>query len=199
MPRINIVPKSRKPVVCDRCRTPIPVGSRYMWAKRRYGPRMVRCTKDECRFRASDLSSAKTAVIYDAIDDAADKTIWEAEDADAICAILEDVAIIAREVADEYDEALSAWPDGSQPDMEERRDACNDFAAELENWSWDGEAQNADEMLELVRAEAKEEAEQSGDPAPTENEIREEADERWGAELDSIRNDTVDLLSSFSA
>lgn len=92
MPRVNTVVKSRKPKTCSHCRSLIPIGSSYRWMKPRYGRKQIRCTKSECAFKPTDLSSSKTARIEEAID--------EARDAVSVAVSHEDIENALQQVAD---------------------------------------------------------------------------------------------------
>lgn len=72
--RIHIVRKSRKDQGrCSKCGTPLPVGSAYRWIKFRYGPKRVRCMRNDCRFRGSDLTTSdKMSDLYSAQEQAED-------------------------------------------------------------------------------------------------------------------------------
>lgn len=183
MPRINVVPKSRKPVTCSRCGTTIPVGSSYKWIKPRYGSKRIRCTAFSCRFRPTDLSSSKVAAIHEAIEDA-EAVISSATCLDDIQMALGDVASVAEDVASEYQDASDNWVGGNgNEEFQEKADACSDFANELESWSPDGETDE-----EEVRAQA---AAESGDPDDA------WADAAWERALEAMREEAIDKLGEF--
>jgi hypothetical protein len=183
MPKITSVAKARKPTKCSKCSAEIAIGSPYISIKPRYGLKRVRCTKFACRFRPTDLSSAKTAVIEERIEDAEDQ-IAEASSFDEIESILSEVAETARDVASEYQDASGAWAGGSNQDFDDKADACESFADELESWTYSGEADE-----EKVREKAREDIAKGG--GDTE-------DEAWESALSEMREEAIDVLSGFS-
>lgn len=197
MSRVFTIEKSRKSHKCGNCGDTIKVGEPYRWTKPRYGGKKVRCVKPSCKFRQSDLSGAKTAVIYDAIEDA-QKVIETAESHEEIQAALQGVAEVARDVGSEYEDANSSWAGGStsNPEFEEKAEACNSFADELEGWEFSDTYEE-----EEVRQEAIEEV-----PAKEEGETDSEYDDRlvelqdqaWQETLQSMRDEAGDALSEFS-
>lgn len=139
MARVFTVPKSRKQHKCGKCYKDIEVGSSYRWMKPRYGGKCIRCTDYACRFRPTDTSSAKTAQVYEAIEDA-EVEIAGASDIDTIKDALASVADTARSVADEYNEANSTWTQNGaseNSEWQEKEEACNEFADTLESWEPD--------------------------------------------------------------
>lgn len=195
MSRINTVNRSRTPgLKCGKCNTLIPKGAAYRWTKPRYGSRKVRCMSPVCGFKPSDLSSAKSALVYDAIQDA------EAAIATAVCVedieqALQDVADVAREVADEYQGASDQWAGGAgHPEYQERADTCNGFADNLEGWTPSGDSDE-----DNVRADAGDECEREEDETDEEYEQRKEEaqDDAWSAALEGLRDEAVDMLNGF--
>lgn len=185
MSRVKTITNNRKPLTCGHCHETIPKGAGYHWTKPRYGSRKVRCLKPACAFKPSDLSSAKSAVIHDAIDDARDQ-IQSAESHDDIQSILQSVADTAREIGQEYQDASDAWAGGNgHPDFQEKADQCESFADELEGWSFSGEADE-----ETIRAEAADGKEERDGTADLE-------DEAWQAVLDEMRNEAEGVLDGF--
>lgn len=194
MPRVNVIEKSRKPVQCGRCRTTIPVGGRYQYITPRFGSKQIRCMSHDCRFRPTDLSSAKTARIAEAIEDAQDQ-LDTATSHDDIQSILGEVAQVAQEVADEYQEASDNWAGGNgHEEFQEKADTCSSFADDLESWSYSGE-----ESEDAIRAEAIDGEEQLA--GQTEAEYEEHcttlADGAWETELQSMRDEAADALDGF--
>lgn len=178
MPRINIVPKARKPNKCSKCQNPIPIGAAYQWIKPRYGGKRVRCMRHDCRFRPTDLSGAKTAVIDEAVEDAQD-VIAHATCYDDIKAALDDVAGVAHDVAGEYQEASDNWAGGNgNEEFQEKADACETFADDLEGWEYDGDTDE-----DTVRRAAVED----GDDDPG---------DVWERVLDDMREDAINALGS---
>lgn len=193
MPRVNIIEKSRKPVECGRCRTTIPAGGPYRYITPRYGSKQIRCMSNDCRFRPTDLSSAKTARIAEAIEDAQDQ-LCAAMSHDEIQSILSEVAQVAQEVADEYQEASDNWAGGSgHEEFQEKADTCSSFADELESWSYSGE-----ENEDAIRAAAIEDEPRF---EMTDDDYEEHciaiAAEAWETELQSMRDEAADVLDGF--
>lgn len=130
----------------------------YKW-KKRYGPTQRSKTYPS----PSQLSNAKYAAIHDAIKDA-EKTIGSCSEPDDIKSALEEVASVARDVAGEYEESASnvesAFPNGSSviDDLNEKKDACESFADELESWEPDPDNVDEDDFRqteEYVNAKAE--------------------------------------------
>jgi len=139
MARVFTVPESRKQHKCGKCGKDIAVGQPYRWMKPRYGGKRIRCTEFACRFRPTDTSSAKTAQVYEAIEDA-ESEIGGASDIDDIKSVLSNVADTARSVADEYNKANSTWTQNGaseNSEWQEKEEACNEFAYALESWEPD--------------------------------------------------------------
>lgn len=194
MPRVNVIEKSRKPVQCGRCRTTIPTGGRYRYITPHYGSKQIRCMANDCRFRPTDLSSAKTARITEAIEDAQDQ-LCAATSHDEIQSILSEVAQVAQDVADEYQEASDNWAGGNgHEEFQEKADTCSSFADELESWSYSGE-----ESEDAIRAEAVEGEERLA--GQTEAEYEEHchslADDAWETELQMMRDEAAGVLDGF--
>lgn len=179
MPRVNRIEKARKATACGKCREKIPAGSPYIWIKPRYGSKRVRCTSFGCRFRPTDLSSAKTAQIEEAIEDAEDQ-VAQADAYSSIQEILGEVATVSRDVGEEYRDASSNWAGGTNDQFKEKADACESLADELESWESSGESDE-----DAIRAQAVEDGE---DP-----------DEAWDAALQELRDEAIDKLFEFSA
>lgn len=195
MPRINTVEKSRKPQTCGKCGDKIPVGSPYRWIKPRYGGARTRCQKPACAFRPTDLSSAKTARIEEAIEDA-EQAVQDAASHDEIQTVLQEVADVAREVADEYQEASDNWAGGAgHEEYSEKADACGSFADELEGWACSGE-----EDEDAVRETAAEDVERGEDESDEEykERLEQEQDGAWEQALQEMKDEATDVLSGFS-
>lgn len=138
MPRINHVKKCRKDQGrCSGCGKDIPIGSAYKWFAKRFGPRYK--FHSGCNIRPSQLSGSKYAVIYDAIEDG-EEEIDKATNGDELKDVLQTVADMAREVAEEYEESYSnmeeQFPSGCpvMEQIEEYKDECEQFADTLESW-----------------------------------------------------------------
>ncbi len=148
MPRVNRVKSARKEWKCGRCGTAIEVGQPYMWAKTRYGPKMVRCPDHP--FRPSELvSSDKLQRIFGAQEMAQDAVatfrVDMAADSDPetvnqalqdLADELEQAGSEAEEVGEEYQESadnLSEYFPGSEQvdEIEEKATNCEDYASSL--------------------------------------------------------------------
>lgn len=180
MPKIHTITNNRTSHTCGKCGKPIPKRAGYRWAKRRYGPRMVRCLSPKCMFRATDLSDSKVARITEAIEAAYDQ-IAGAESHDDIQDALQTIADVAQEVADEYQEASDGWKGGQgHEEFQDKADACGSFADELDGWQYSDEADE-----ETIRSE---------DYAQR---VEDEQNTAWERALQSMRDEAEDLLGSF--
>jgi len=178
MSRVNVVPKSRKSVTCSKCGTVVPVGSSYRWIKPRYSSKLIRCMAEDCCFRPTDLSSAKVAAIYEAIEDA-EATISLATCLDDIQMALGDVVSIAQDTASEYQGASDNWAGGNgNEEFQDKAETCENFANELESWEPSGETDE-----EEVRSQARD---QGHDP-----------DDDWEEALEAMRSEAIDKLGEF--
>lgn len=194
MPRVNVVPKSRNPVTCSHCNTIIPAGSSCRWIKPRYGPKRIRCMEHACRFRPTDLSSAKVAVIHEAIEDAED-AIGTASCLDDIQAALSEVADAARDVASEYQDASDNWAGGNgNEEFQEKANTCESFADELESWEPSGESDE-----ELIREEAAQENPRESGESHKDYiaRLEGEQDDAWEQALETMKSEAIDKLGEF--
>lgn len=157
MARVTTVTKSMKDLVCGRCGEALPKGGAYRWAKPgfRTRTRLIRCTKPECSFRQSELTTSKLSEVYAAQEDALDE-IEAAEDVEGLESALTDAADRAREVAQEYRDAAEAMGDAGA-EMEERADELDSWADELEAVQFDdpppeeeGDLEDPAELAELL-------------------------------------------------
>jgi len=175
-------------MVCNSCSQEIARGDEYYtWEKRYGGPqyRHVSCGYP----RQSDLSSAKTAQLHDAISDAQDQIAsWdpdaESPDTSDLESFLSDVASTARDVAQEYRDSYDNLPENFQ--MGATGEALETVADELESW--------ADE----VESPSFSEDEPTYDEDPTESEeqiakARQETLESW---TENVRQEALDHLES---
>lgn len=187
--RVNNVSKARKDVgPCVRCSTQIQKGDSYKWIKGRFSPRKNYCAEHSPR-RSEMTGSDKLSTLY-GIQEQIDTflgTTWGPED---IVSCLNDAAQEAREVGDEYRDAVSNMPEnfqngGKADELNDAADQCDAWADELEsvasdieNYDWpeadengnvkDPEAKNAiddsmtnQEYFEHLREEARDAAEQA--------------------------------------
>jgi uncharacterized phage infection (PIP) family protein YhgE len=118
----------------------------YQWTPYRRGVQ-----RSKTKPTPSQVSSAKTAVILDAIEGSR-KIIDEADEPDEIQSAVEEVGNVANDVLAEYDEALEAWPNGNSQ-IEEKRDTVQSFIDECESFSADTTAYN--EAVEAVQEAEK--------------------------------------------
>lgn len=155
MPRVHTKTKSKagKTYACDRCRADILPGTKYyVWSFRYGGPRFQH---EACGYpQRSQLTQSKLSAVYGAIEGFNPSG---AESADEIAGMMTGVAEVAREVAEEYREAVSAMNmEGSGNENEERADALETFADDLESEAGDieGEEWEAEEVEEGEEAPA---------------------------------------------
>lgn len=102
----------------------------YQWTPYRRGVQ-----RSKTRPTPSQVSSAKTAVILDAIESAR-QAIGDAEEPSDFATVIEEVKSAADDVLSEYEEALEAWPNGNSQ-IEEKRDAVQSFCDECDGYSCD--------------------------------------------------------------
>jgi vacuolar-type H+-ATPase subunit I/STV1 len=177
MPRVHI-----QKALKDYPDIGVTKGETYYWWKRRRSPKQ----RSKTYPRPSQLSSARYAVVEDAIGDARD-AINSAECAEDMTSALTTVADSAREVAEEYRESASnmesAFPNGCPTidDCNEKADLLDSFAEECESVSLDDSELNetseklqALEQVEDSDAAALEDAESARDAAL--EELRQEAE-----------------------
>jgi len=115
------------------------LGDSYRWIKFNRRPKTIRCMRNECRFRPSDMTSSdKLSRIYAAqetAEDAADD--WDPEEGtDALESIIEDLKNEIDEVAQEYQESadnIEAVFTGGSSTAED----CKEKSENLESWSSD--------------------------------------------------------------
>lgn len=196
MSHVIYVSNNRNPLACGKCKTTIAKGAGYRWTKPRYGPRKVRCLKPSCDFRPSDLSSAKTATIHDAIEDARNE-IDTAESHDDIQSILQSVADTAREVAQEYQDASDQWAGGNgNAEFQEKADTCESFADECESWSFSGET-DEETVRQTVRDDDDNKQDDGEDDDTYAQRIEDLEKEAWEATLTEMREEAGDVLDGF--
>lgn len=149
MARIKHVKKSRKPLVCGRCKIELPVGSEYRWWKLYRGRKRVRCTKPKCAPRSSELTQGKYGQVYAAQEELDDvltefeKTVakwdWDKEgppNLDDLRSSVEDAVSEIQDVAEEYEEGAGnieeSFPDSEKVEqMRECAEGLNEYADEL--------------------------------------------------------------------
>jgi len=132
VPRVHTKLKSKagKPRTCDKCGEPILPGTRYYeWSFRYAGTRRRHST---CGYpRGSELTTSRLSEVYAAIEAVEDESSsWESED-DARQS-MEAAVDTVREVASEYEQAAESF--GQAGPNQERYEALDEFADELESW-----------------------------------------------------------------
>jgi hypothetical protein len=149
MPRVHTLktvrrPKGAPPHTCDRCHKPIEPGqNRYEWSFR-YGGTYRRHTT--CGYpRSSELTQSNKADLYaaqEAVEDALQNQPQSIDDypswAEGVAQALSDAAEVARDTGSIYEQA--AEPFGNQGENQERYEACEAWADELDNAAPDVEA-----------------------------------------------------------
>lgn len=154
---------------CGKCGEPIEKGQSYRWFKVGFRSRTkyIRCWKSGCTPKQSEMTTSKMAGVYAAIEDATANL--EAlrgsheEDTSSIKSELESAAQSIREVADEYREAAEASPTGLVfgEDLNERADAVEAGADEIENWDAEEDEPDLDNAycddrhLDAIRTECE--------------------------------------------
>lgn len=136
MPRVNTVAKARTDQgKCRACGDELPAGAAYRWIKPRYGSKVVRCLKAECRFRSSDLTSSdKLARVYSAQETLEDAIAgWDGEDGEDVKQALTDAAEEIRDVASEYESSADSIE--SAFSSSSTADECREKAEALESWA----------------------------------------------------------------
>lgn len=156
MPRVFSKTKSTrgKQYTCVKCAKPIVAGERYHeWSFRFGGDRRQHAA---CGYpKQSQLTQSKMSSVYAAIE-SAEESINSATTVEDVKSALDTCAEEVRQVADEYREAAEAMGAAGEGSIsEERADALNDFADELEN---------VDLPEELTDEDADEHGEFNSDP-----------------------------------
>lgn len=143
--RVNRVKHAAKPGICEVCHGDIRIGQPYNWIKSRYGPKRSRHAT--CRqFRPSDLTSndklSSLYAIQERIEDEA--SAWgllESTDLADLVTALDDAAVEAREVADDYRETAENLEQGfghstsQSEEIASNGDEVDGWADELEQLS----------------------------------------------------------------
>lgn len=202
MPRVHQATKSTRGRVyrCTSCQGDILPGERYYYWQRRNMPVQMRHVS--CGYpRPTELSSAKTAAVQDAVQDAQSALAgWQPElDGDGsytegiseVESILEEVANVAQDVASEYEDGVSGMPDSLQSSP--TAEAMNDIAQRLQDW--------ADELSDLNVSEEPDlgddwESFSSGeDNEATREEWMADREQRLQDWADEVRGEAEDKLS----
>lgn len=116
MPRVNKVAKCRKsPGNCGKCGTRIETGQPYIyWAFMvggRGGPKLIRCGKDQCRPKPSELTQSE---FQGALLSLQESTEFDATNAADIEAQRDDVRDELQNLLDETQEKFNNLPEGLQ-------------------------------------------------------------------------------------
>jgi len=136
MPRVTSVKKAQKsPGKCGKCGDAIGEGQPYVWWAFRYGGKRIRCAKPECAPKGSDLTQSEFySTLYSIQEDAKldGSTVEELEGQ------RDDVVSQLNDLAEETRGKFENMPDGLQQGdtgqlLEERADACESAAQELES------------------------------------------------------------------
>lgn len=107
--KITAVTKSMKPNTCEKCKTDLPKGSAYRWYSVgfRSKHKHIRCMESACTPRDSERESSLLSEVYAARENAEDQ-IANASDSDELKTIVEEYAEAVREVASQYEEAMTS-------------------------------------------------------------------------------------------
>ena len=162
---------NKKGRVCRRCAKPIKKGDSYFWFANRIGRSSRKSTFcADHRPRPSEMTTSdKLSQLYaarEAVEDAMRRsddngnTVSLEDYKEAVQAALEDAASTARDVGEEYRDSKSNLPDSLQDsqtgqDIEEKADACDAWADELES---------AASEIESYEAEVPDDLEEGDEP-----------------------------------
>ena len=144
--KVNVVSKSRKPGTCEKCGTDLPVGSEYRWftVGFRSHHKRVRCMQPECAPKDSERESSLLAEVYAARENA-EEQIANASDAEEMQSIIEEYAEAVREVASQYEEAMTDDQGNVfNTTAEERYEALTQAADDIESAASDVEDATAE-------------------------------------------------------
>lgn len=154
MPKVTLKTKSArgKTYTCTKCHEPILPGTKYyVWSFRYGGDRFQH---EGCGFpRRGQLTQSKLAALYDALDDFDVSACDEPSD---IAEAMRSVAETAREIGQEYQDAVDAMNmSGAGTENEEKAESLESFADEVESeadeiegeeWEWDKPEDAADDV-----------------------------------------------------
>lgn len=131
--KVHNVKKARTPGNCSRCGSVIAIGDPYIWIKSRVSPKRSFCTAHPPK--PSDITSSdKLSRLYSVLEELEECAV---DTLDEALSLLDAAISTAEEVGDDYQQSLDNMPEGprsGQPGMEieEKIQACSDWAAELE-------------------------------------------------------------------
>lgn len=126
--------KTQKERVCGKCKNPIHIGEEYIFHKAYRGGKRIICTRPECRFRPSELTSSdKLATLY-----GAQEEIGDADTISALVDALDSAVSAAEETAQGYNDSADNmdeyFPNSSQVDeIREKASSCENWQTELED------------------------------------------------------------------
>lgn len=203
MPRVTTKMRNRggtKTYLCTGCGQPVEPGQKYYEWSRRFGMsgstyrRHVKCGYP----RPTELSSAKTAVVQEAIEVATDQiNSWSVEltgieDPDESISLevgdiesaLGDAASAAHEAAEEYEQGADAMPEALS--YSPTAEAMREVAEELRGWATDVEQWSADiGEVELP----------DRDDGETDEEWQARCSEEVDDAVSAIRDSAIDAMS----
>lgn len=189
---------------CGKCGEEIKVGDPYKWVKPKSGPyggsKRYRCQTCPV-WRPSELtSSSALAEVYAAQETAEDAVAeWDREDADALRAILEDLAEGIRSGAQVYEESADNMESGfghettQSEELREKAEMLNGSADEIEAKAEEIEDFDLDTVRDEVMADEGIEAEDydwDEDPDGLTDEVENRRSE-WADQAQSIVDDAI--------
>lgn len=148
--RVHTVNKSQKDQGnCEVCKVKLPKGSSYRWFSVGFRSKYkhVRCMKTECNPKSSQLESSKYADIYAAQENF---VVDDLETKDDIEEAVHEFAEAVRQVASEYNDAAINPNTGEVFNTlaEERGQALEEVADELEGWEYNEEPEPCESHAE---------------------------------------------------
>lgn len=193
--RVQMVDHARKsPGKCGRCGVAIEIKSPYRWAKGRYGPKMVRCMSPSCSFKQSELTTSEYSSRLLEAQEAFESAVIDAASIDDLKSAQSDAVAAVRELSDEQREKLDNMPEGLQQGdtgqlLEQRADACESLADELEGVDIEEPENTGEEEWEAFAEENDMEQGEDEEPDAYEGRVREQQDERIKTAVDEAREE----------
>lgn len=134
--RIKYTQRSQKPAKCEKCHDELPKGSalKYFFVGFRSRYKHVRCMKQECSPRTSELESSRMSEAYAAQETAEDALAAARDtpgDASDLDSIVQEFADALDELAGEYREADEQFGGGGGTQSGERADELENASSEL--------------------------------------------------------------------
>jgi hypothetical protein len=184
MPRVHTSTKSAagRVYTCGACGKHITKGQKFhAWSFRFGGSHRQHA---ECGYpRRGQLTQSKLGVLYDA-QDAATEAVEQTDQLSDLNDALQQVADTAREIAEEYREAVQAMNmEGNGTENEERADTLDEYADALESVAGDIDGND-----EWEAAEPEEGADADAEPLDEDGQTRDE----W---FDEYRQQALDAIS----